>query len=211
MVAPVSPKGEEKTMLKKIIAIDNAYAYMMARKAGFDFFPVEEFRNVVMEGRHGIGKQSDCIDVIETLITIVKRVPENDSIAEVARVAEQVERIQYTLEMKGCRVIVCPAKRSQDGYKQSDDPRLMIATLSICLKLRPDFLVFVGADGDYAPLVWELRNEGIRTEVVAVMDAVASANTLASDLRRAAYNVVDLRLVFDALKEARNGGAHQAA
>jgi predicted Zn-ribbon and HTH transcriptional regulator len=191
-------------MLKKLIAIDNAYANMMARNADFDVFPVEEFRDLAIAGRHdsdshgeGIGVQSDGIDVIETLITLVKRVPENDSIEEIARVAEQVDRIQYALEMKGCRVIVCPAKRNQGGYKQSDDSRLMIATLSICLKLRPDFLVFVAADGDYAPLLWELRNEGIRTEVVAVK------TTLASDLQRAAYNVVDLQAVFETIKERR--------
>jgi uncharacterized LabA/DUF88 family protein len=194
------PKEQYKNMLKKLIAIDTAYAARMAGDAGFDVFPVEEFRDLIRgsaDYSESVGTQSDGIDVIETLVTLFKRVPENDSIEEIARIAEQVDRIQYAMEMKGCRVIVCPAKRSQGGYKQSDDSRLMVTTLSTCLKLRPDFLVFVAGDGDYAPLLWELRDVGIRTEVVAVM------TTLASDLRRAAYNVVDLRAVFAAIKERK--------
>ena len=97
--------------------------------------------------------------------------------------------------MAGARVLVCPAKRSGTGYKQSDDQRLMIATLSTCLRLRPDFLTFVGADGDYAPMLWELREAGVRSEVVA------NANALASDLRRVAYGVVDLAAVLTTLHQ----------
>ena len=60
-----------------------------------------------------------------------------------------------------------PAKRLKDGgFKQSDDQRLVIATLSLALRLRPDFVVLAAGDGDFAPMVWELRNEGIRTEVL---------------------------------------------
>ncbi len=174
-------------MLRKIIAVDSAYAYNAASRAGFHQFPIEAFRDLV-SGDEGV-------DVVETLVTIVKRVPEDDSAASVATVASQVDRIQYALEMKGCRVIICPAKPdSQGGFKQSDDQRLMITTLSTCLKLRPDFLVLVAADGDYAPMVWELRYEGIRTEVVATQ------NALAAELKRASYSVVDLENTFQTIR-----------
>jgi len=177
-------------MVRKVIAVDSQYAYRESTKANFQFFPVEEFRELV-NGDEGV-------DVIETVYTLIKKVPEDDSAEALATVASQVDRIQHALEMKGCRVIVCPAKRTPDGgYKQSDDQRLMIKTLSICLKLRPDFLVFVGADGDYAPMMWELRAEGVRVEVVA------NSTSLATDLRRVAHSVVDLDEVFGRIKRGR--------
>lgn len=72
----------------------------------------------------------------------------------------------------------------------------MITTLSRCLKLQPDFLVFVAGDGDYAPMLWELRNEGIRTEVVADIQ-----ESFARELERVAYNSIDLGQVLTEIKQ----------
>jgi uncharacterized LabA/DUF88 family protein len=86
---------------------------------------------------------------------------------------------------------VAPAKRKPSGgYKQSDDNILMIATLTLALRIRPDFVTLVAADGDFTPLVWALRDEGIRTEVVANRIA------LASELERAAWGVIDMDIVL---------------
>ena len=63
----------------------------------------------------------------------------------------------------------------------------------MALKLRPDFVLLFAADGDFAPMVELLRNEGIRTEVVAPLDM------LATDLRRYASNVVDFDALLDSI------------
>lgn len=174
-------------MIKKIIAIDGAYAHHAARDAGFEHFPIPAFRDIVKSG--------DDVDVLESFITIIEKVPENDSPEAVATESTRVKNMQYALEMRGCHVLVCPDKRSQSvGVKHSDDQRLMISTLSTCLRLRPDFLVFVGADGDYAPMLWELRKEGIRTEVVA------TTNSLANDLKRVAFTIISLDELFERIK-----------
>lgn len=176
-------------MLRKIIAIDHAYAARVASELGFDHFPAKRFRELVAAG--------DDVDVLETLITIVKRVPVNGTPEEIATIATKLEHIAHALECAGCRVILCPAKPTPGGgFKQSDDARLMVATLALCYRLRPDFLTLVAADGDFAPLIWELRAEGIRTEVVATHTA------LASDLRRACFNVIDLEDLLQEMKEA---------
>lgn len=177
--------------IRKIIAIDGQNAEHAARSAGFPYFPLEEFMQLVMaEGG---------ADVIETLYTVQKRVPENDSAEAVATVSAQIDSKRYALEMIGAKTIVCPAKRVQDGsYKQSDDQLLQIKTLSICMRLKPDFLTLVSGDDDHAPLVWELREHGIRTEVIAPDDM------LGSQLRRACYSKVDLNKVFATIKQ---GGA----
>ena len=171
-------------MLRKILAVDHAYARRIAVENGHPHFPAA-FRQMV-EG-------DDGVDLLESLVFIVKPVPASDTPEDIATTSEQCERLSYALEMNGWRTVVCPAKRSGDGFKQSDDARLVIESLALCLRLRPDFFVLFAGDGDFAPLVWALRAEGIRTEVIA------SPNNLASDLRRAAYSVVEAEPLFQAL------------
>jgi uncharacterized LabA/DUF88 family protein len=173
-------------MLRKILAVDHAYARRIALDCGQPHFPAA-FRDIV----HG----DDGVDLLESLVFIVKPVPASDSPEDVATAAEQVERHCYAMEMNGWRTVVCPAKRSGDGFKQSDDARLVIESLALCLRLRPDFFVLFAGDGDFAPLVWALRAEGIRTEVIA------SQANLASDLRRAAFSVIEAQRLFEALHE----------
>jgi uncharacterized LabA/DUF88 family protein len=171
-------------MLRKILAVDHAYARRIAVDRGHPHFPAE-FRQVV--------QRNDDVDLLESLVFVVKPVPASDSPEDVAATTEQTERLCYALEMNGWRTVICPAKRSGDGFKQSDDARLVIESLALCLRLRPDFFVLFAGDGDFAPLVWALREEGIRTEVIA------SSSNLASDLRRAAYSVVEAEPLFQAL------------
>lgn len=175
-------------VVRKILAIDGKNAEHAARAAGLGRFPLEGFMNLMMaEGG---------ADVIETLYTIQKRVPEDDSAEAVATVAEQIDRKCYALEMLGAKTIVCPSKRmANGGFKQSDDQLLQIKTLSICMRLKPDFLTLISGDDDHAPLVWELREHGIRTEVVAADDM------LGSQLRRACYSRIDLNQVFQKLQQ----------
>lgn len=171
-------------MIRKILAVDHAYARRIALDNNQPHFPAS-FRDVI--------NGDDGVDLLESLIFIVKPVPASDAPEDIAASADQVERLSYALEMNGWRTVLCPAKRSGDGFKQSDDARLVIESLALCLRLRPDFFVLFAGDGDFAPLVWALRAEGIRTEVVA------SQSNLASDLRRAAFSVVDAEPLFQAL------------
>lgn len=168
-------------MLRKLIAVDTAYADRVSRDAGLGYFPAGEFRQRL--------DSAQGVLLIEAVATVVEPVPRSDAAEDIAAVKQNVTRKRHALEEGGYRVIVCPAKPSAgspSGFKHSDDQRLMLATLALAMRLRVDFVVLVAADGDYAPLVWQLRDEGIRTHVVARPD------TLAADLRRAAYSVQDM-------------------
>lgn len=174
-------------MLRKLLAIDLTPTERAAREAGLDYLPIRELRQLIA---------SDGVDLVETLVTLVERVSD-DSPEAIAANQSNFTRKQHALEEAGARVIRAPAKRSQSstsGFKQSDDQRLMMATLSLALRLRPDFVVLAAADGDFAPMVWELREVGIRTEILARPDM------LASELRRAAYSVIDLDAVLQQIK-----------
>jgi len=166
--------------MKKLIAIDLLPMERRAREVhNFDHLPIPELCAICGSGD---------VDIIETLVTLPERLPLNDSPEEVARVHQNYINKKYALQKNGARVIECPTKRSQStgtGFKQSDDQHLMLRTLILAMKLRPDFVILFAADGDFAPMVAMLREEGIRTEVVAPLDM------LASDLQRHAVNVVD--------------------
>ena len=175
-------------MIKKLLAIDLTPCDIVARDLGHPHFPVKEIRELIA---------GDGVDLIETVVTLVERVPD-ETPESIAANKVNFTRIQHALEEAGARVIPAPAKRQPDGgFKQSDDQRLVIATLSYALRLRPDFVVLAAADGDFAPMVLALREAGIRTEVLA------RAQMLASDLRRAAFSVIDLDNVLNQI-----GGNH---
>lgn len=181
-------------MLKKVIAVDREYADRVAYKHGLRHFPIAEFRNAVERGLPSDSERFDEVDVLEVLVSLVKRVAEADSPEAIAANEQNFRRISDALEMKGARVIACPATPQGGGFKQSDDQRLVVATLATCLDLRPDYLILVAGDGDFAPLVEELRLRGVRTEVVGDYASVAS------ELRRKARAVIDLNEVLEQLK-----------
>ncbi|WP_077072942.1 NYN domain-containing protein [Mailhella massiliensis] len=166
-------------MLRKLIAVDLLPMERRAKELGFPHIPLREIREVC---------EADSVDVIEMLVTLPERQPEDDSPEALAKVRTQYINKRNALQSSGARVIECPSKRSQNspsGFKQSDDQRLMLTTLMLAMKLRPDFVLLFAADGDFAPMVEILRGEGIRTEVVA------SPTMLASELIRQAVNTVD--------------------
>jgi hypothetical protein len=169
-------------VIRKIVAVDSAHADWYSReKYAMSYFPVDKFCSLVA------GDDGE-VDVVETLVTAVRKIPENESPEAVATACEQYASKVYALEMSGARVIECPAKRVTGGYRNSG---LMIACLATCLRLMPDYLVLVASDGDYRPLIEELRSNGIRTEVVSPMQ------TLSNDLRRVCVNVIDMDNVLE--------------
>lgn len=173
--------------IKKLIAMDCTPLEKRAKERGFQHLPIRELKELC---------EADGVDVVEMLGTIIEKQPLNDSPEEIARVRTNYVNKRLAMQLNGMNVIECPTKRSASspsGFKQSDDIRLMLTTITMALKLRPDFVLLFAADGDFAPMVELLRNEGIRTEVVAPLDM------LATDLRRYASNVVDFDALLDSI------------
>lgn len=170
-------------MITRILGIDLAYANRKAQELGFPYFPCRAVRDVVA---------GEADQLLDTIVALHRRPPESDNPEEVAQISQTHIRVTHGLEEQGCRVITAPAKKTRqgadgNGIKRSDDQVLMIELALVCMKIRPTFLTLCAADGDFAPLVAGLRREGVRTEIIADHDS------LAADLRRVAYAVVDLR------------------
>lgn len=166
-------------MLNKVVAIDLAPCEILSREYGLSYFPFREFSNIL--------KRHENVDILEVFISVIEKV-DNDPLV--------LKRKVSILEDLGATVLVSPSKRMDYGFKRSDDQHLVANTLTYCLKNKPDFLTLFGADGDFAPMISILRKEGIRTEVVA------RSSMLATELRRIAYSVIDIDLIFkDIVKE----------
>lgn len=137
----------------------------------------------IIEGENG------SVDVIETFVTVIKKVETKDSAEAAITEYKQLFDKIYALEISGARVVECPEKSSTSflsGYQKSDVFRLTVACLSTCLRLKPDFLVLVADNEDFGTMIEELRFNGIRTEVIG------SHANLAMDMRRVCVNVIDI-------------------
>jgi uncharacterized LabA/DUF88 family protein len=67
---------------------------------------------------------------------------------------------------------------------------MAIDALELSIEMRPDLVILVTGDADFAYLVIKLRRHGIRVEVASV------AANLGNTLRTAANDVIDLAPLF---------------
>jgi uncharacterized LabA/DUF88 family protein len=67
---------------------------------------------------------------------------------------------------------------------------MAIDALELSIEMRPDVVILVTGDADFAYLAIKLRRHGIRVEVASV------AANLGNILRSAANNVIDLAALF---------------
>lgn len=76
-------------------------------------------------------------------------------------------------------------------YKANVDVLMAIDAVELSVTARPDVVVLVTGDSDFGHLAYTLRRRGIRVEVAA------SPQTLSSELRAAANEVIDLVPLFN--------------
>lgn len=170
--------------MRNIIGVDSQFVYYTIKKSKKKLrFPYRALRDLV-EG------QGD--EVLEMYAPAVRLPPSDSSDEAIANSYQMYMRFSTMIEGQGVSVIEAPAKQiGNGGIKHSDDQRLMIRLALACTRLKPDFLVLVAADGDYAPLVWGLREEGIRTKLITAYEY------LAPELQRAVYSTSDIWKVME--------------
>src|SRR5207245_10892926 len=75
-------------------------------------------------------------------------------------------------------------------YKANVDVMMAIDALELSIEMRPDVVILVTGDADFAYLAIKLRRRGIRVEVASV------SQNLGNILRSAANEVIDLAPLF---------------
>jgi uncharacterized LabA/DUF88 family protein len=95
------------------------------------------------------------------------------------------------LRTNGFMVVTKDGSPAEEGrYKANVDVMMAIDALELSVEMRPDVVILVTGDADFAYLVTKLRRRGIRVEVASV------APNLGNMLRAAASEVIDLAELF---------------
>ena len=82
------------------------------------------------------------------------------------------------------------APAEEGHYKANVDVMMAIDALELSIEIRPDVVILVTGDADFAYLAIKLRRHGIRVEVASV------AANLGNMLKSAANSVIDLAGLF---------------
>src|SRR6195256_5412106 len=95
------------------------------------------------------------------------------------------------LRSNGFMVVTKDGATAEEGhYKANVDVMMAIDALELSVEMRPDVVILVTGDADFAYLATKLRRHGIRGEVASV------AANLGHTLRSAANHVIDLAALF---------------
>ncbi|MDQ3622158.1 MAG: NYN domain-containing protein [Verrucomicrobiota bacterium] len=113
---------------------------------------------------------------------------------------EKKSKFLHWLRSNGFLVI---AKEGSPGdgkhYKANVDVLMAIDAVELSVEMRPDVVVLVTGDADFAHLALQLRRRGIRVEVAA------AAQTLGTGLKGAANEVINLVPLFETFEPMKNG------
>jgi uncharacterized LabA/DUF88 family protein len=111
------------------------------------------------------------------------------------------------LRSNGFMVVTKDGAPTEEGrYKANVDVMMAIDALELSVEMRPDVVILVTGDADFAYLATKLRRRGIRVEVASV------AQNLGNMLRSTANEVIDLAALFRSfeMKNVQDSETHVA-
>jgi uncharacterized LabA/DUF88 family protein len=113
---------------------------------------------------------------------------------------EKKNKFLHWLRSNGFLVVVKEGSPG-DGkhYKANVDVLMAIDAVELSVDMRPEVVVLVTGDADFAHLALQLRRRGIRVEVAA------TAQTLGTGLKSAANEVIDLVPLFETFELMKTG------
>jgi uncharacterized LabA/DUF88 family protein len=104
---------------------------------------------------------------------------------------DKKNKFVHWLRSNGFMVVTKDGAPAEEGhYKANVDVMMAIDALELSIEMRPDVVILVTGDADFAYLAIKLRRHGIRVEVAAV------AANLGNMLKSAANDVIDLAQLF---------------
>src|SRR5437660_587550 len=104
---------------------------------------------------------------------------------------DKKNKFVHWLRSNGFMVVTKDGSPAEEGhYKANVDVMMAIDAVELSLEMRPDVVILVTGDADFAYLAIRLRRHGIRVEVASV------AQNLGQTLKSAANAVIDLAPLF---------------
>ncbi|MEA3187481.1 MAG: hypothetical protein QOD99_1311 [Chthoniobacter sp.] len=105
---------------------------------------------------------------------------------------DKKSKFVHWLRAHGFLVEAKDGSPSEEGhYKANVDVMMAIDAVELSVAMRPDVVILVTGDADFAYLALQLRRRGVRVEVASV------AQNLGSGLKSAANGVIDLAPLFE--------------
>jgi uncharacterized LabA/DUF88 family protein len=104
---------------------------------------------------------------------------------------DKKNKFVHWLRSNGFMVVTKDGAPAEEGrYKANVDVMMAIDALELSVDMRPDVVILVTGDADFAYLAIKLRRRGIRVEVASV------AQNLGNILRSTANDIIDLAPLF---------------
>src|SRR2546422_11379983 len=104
---------------------------------------------------------------------------------------DKKNKFMHWLRSNGFMVVTKDGSPAEEGrYKANVAVMMAIDALELSVEMRPDVVILVTGDADFAYLATKLRRRGIRVEVASV------SQNLGNILRSAANEVIDLAPLF---------------
>src|SRR5438876_4912250 len=104
---------------------------------------------------------------------------------------DKKNKFVHWLRSNGFMVVTKDGAPAEEGhYKANVDVMMAIDALELSIEMRPDVVILVTGDADFAYLAIKLRRRGVRVEVASV------AANLGNLLKSAANEVIDLAPLF---------------
>lgn len=104
---------------------------------------------------------------------------------------DKKNKFVHWLRSNGFMVVTKDGSPAEEGhYKANVDVIMAIDAVELSAEMRPDVVILVTGDADFAYLALHLRRRGIRVEVASV------AANLGNNLKAAANTVIDLAPLF---------------
>jgi uncharacterized LabA/DUF88 family protein len=104
---------------------------------------------------------------------------------------DRKNKFVHWLRSNGFMVVTKDGSPAEEGhYKANVDVMMAIDALELSIEMRPDVVILVTGDADFAYLAIKLRRHGIRVEVASV------EQNLGNMLKSAANHVIDLAGLF---------------
>src|SRR6267143_2886936 len=111
---------------------------------------------------------------------------------------DKKNKFVHWLRSNGFMVVTKDGSPAEEGrYKANVDVMMAIDALELSIEMRPDVVILVTGDADFAYLAIKLRRHGIRVEVASV------AANLGNMLKSAANEVIDLAPLFRTFETMR--------
>jgi len=119
---------------------------------------------------------------------------------------DKKNKFVHWLRSNGFMVVTKDGAPAEEGhYKANVDVMMAIDALELSIEMRPDVVILVTGDADFAYLAIKLRRHGIRVEVASV------AANLGNTLRSAANDVIDLAGLFRTFEITNSRDAGRAS